>query len=112
MTIGERLKRIEYGLGYGTVAVTLAIFFAWHSRHPDVSKDQAIRQILWIFLPLGVAMSIVLNRVYRCPRCHASFGKLKREQVRWGPDRYRLLGVGQIQKACPQCHVSFDEPWT
>jgi hypothetical protein len=111
MTIRERLKRMEYCIGYGTVVVSVAIFFAWHSRHPDVSKDQAIRWMLWMFLPLGVAMSILLNLVYRCPRCHASFGKLKREQVRWSPDRYRILGVGETRESCPQCQVSFDEPW-
>ena len=111
MTIRERLKRIEYGLGYGAVAVSLAVFFAWYSRHPGLSKDQAIRSMLWMFLPLFVAMSILLNLLYRCPRCHASFGKLKREQVRWSPDRYRILGVGETREACPQCHVSFDEPW-
>jgi hypothetical protein len=65
--------------------------------------------MLWMFLPLFVAMSILLNLVYRCPRCHA--GKLKREQVGWNPDRYRILGVGETPEACPQCHVSFDEPW-
>ena len=96
---------------YGAVAVTLAIFLAWFSRHLDVSKDQAIRWMLWMFLPLSVPVCIVLNLLYRCPRCHASFGKLKREQVRSSPDKYRLLGVGETRDACPQCHVSFDEPW-
>ena len=110
MTIRERLKRIEYGIGYGTVAVTLAIFLAWFSRHPDVSKDQAIRWMLWMFLPFGVASAILLNLVYQCPRCHARL-RMKREQVSWNPDRYRILGVGETRDTCPQCHVSFDEPW-
>ena len=65
--------------------------------------------MLWMFLPFGVAVSILLNLFYRCPRCHS--GRLKREQVRWSPDRYRILGVGETPKACPQCHVSFEEPW-
>ena len=111
MTIRKHLNLTEYSIWYGTIAVSLAIFFAWYSRQPDMSKDQAIRWLLWMCLPGSAAAIILLNLFYRCPRCHASRGKLKKKQVRWNPDRYRLLSVGETLEACPQCHVSFDEPW-
>lgn len=111
MTIRKHLTLIEYSICYGAIAVTLVIFLAWFSRHPDVSKDQALRWMLWMFLPGSAAIIILLNLFYRCPRCNASFGKLRKQQVRWNPDRYRVLLVGETLEACPQCHVSFDEPW-
>ena len=91
------------------MAVGLAIFFAWHSRHPDVSKDQALRWMLWMWLPLGAAMIVLLNLLPGCPRCHTRYGRLKMEQVPWSPDRYRARR--ELPEACPRCHVSFDEPW-
>src|SRR5580704_6374162 len=78
MTIREHLKLVANCVGFGVMAVGLAIFFAWHSRHPGVSKDQALRWMLWMWLPLGAAMIILLNLLPGCPRCHTRYRRLKR----------------------------------
>jgi hypothetical protein len=107
MTIREHLQRLENYIGYGTVAVGVAIFLVWHSQHPNVSKDASIRWMLWMSLPLVAAMITLFKLFCRCPQCHTS--RLKVEQVQSNPDRYRVLRA--FPEACPRCHASFNESW-
>ena len=101
------MKLVEYCIQYGAVAVGVAIFFAWQLWYPNEFKAHSVRWLLLLGLAGSAAIIILSNLLYRCPRCHVSFRKLKLEAM-------RLHGIRTMDlygEACPRCHVSFDEPW-
>lgn len=109
MTIREQYESVLKQTTYGVIAVGSVVFIAFIWRYPHAPR----RQSGLLGLLLGVVLApvlVMLGRVlYRCPRCHADFQKLRVEQLgRWHPDRRMYW---QLWDACPQCHVSFDEPW-
>ena len=109
MTIREHYELAFKRTKYGTVAAGIVVVVALEWRYPNVSKQQFLAIGLVMGVVFGVVLTLLGHFLYRCPRCHADFRKLRIKQMgRWNRDgRF----YWQIWDACPQCLVSFDEPW-
>lgn len=93
---------------YVTVVAGIAMVVAlW--RYPNATKQQSWVFVLVVGAVFGMVIGIFTRVVYRCPQCQGSFQKLRIKQLgRWPRD---MCFIWQLWDACPQCHVSFDEPW-
>lgn len=109
MTIREHFQSVLKRTNYVTVLAGIAVIVAFLWRYPNATKQQSWGFFLAVGVVFGVAIGIFTRIVYRCPRCHASFQKLRIKQLgRWPRD---MRFFWQLWDACPQCHVSFDDPW-
>ena len=107
MTIREHFKLVNNRLRYFWAAVAVAVVFACQWLYPRAN-------FLLVGVLLGAALIgpiiLVARRVFRCPRCSASYQRMRKE-------RALLLGADRrmywdIWEACPECQLRFDEPWS
>lgn len=109
MTIREHYELVVKYTKYGAIAAVGAVLIAFMWRYPNAPRWQGPVLGLAIGAVLGPAIIILGRVLYRCPRCHADFQKLRVKEFGRGYRDKRMYW--QLWDACPQCHVSFDDPW-
>jgi hypothetical protein len=106
VTIREHFVQLARRLNYVWVALAFAIVGVGMWRYPHTSP-----------FTIGLVMGAVLigpiilvgRRVFRCPRCQRGYQQMRKQQ----PDRRRDLRMyWEVWEACPNCQLSFDEPWS
>lgn len=109
MTIRKHFQLVLKRTNYVTIVAGIAVVVAFEWRYPNATKQQYLAAMLIVGIVFGMTIGIFTRVVYRCPRCHASFQKVRIKQLGRWPHNMRFFW--QLWDACPHCHVSFDERW-
>jgi hypothetical protein len=110
MTIREYYQRVQTWTKYVLAGVFITATFYIVFRYPKLP--------MWAYWVVGlgeaaVAMPILLvfmRRTYRCPGCEVNLMQLRVQKLGRRTGDRRMFW--QIWDACPNCELSFDEPWT
>jgi hypothetical protein len=109
MTIREEFERRQRLLNRSFAAVAVVAIVIWTIAYPHLSKLQTIEGSLALGGVLGLILIPIVNRLFRCPRCNTNFREHRLEKL--GRFNFDPRQTHEIWAACPQCGVSFDEPY-
>ena len=85
----------------------LGVFVAW--RYPDLTRIQRDVVVSVLLILIFMAFALIPGRVFKCPRCGTDLKRLQAKQV--GETRRDTPKFWEAWDACPNCRVSFDEPY-
>lgn len=109
MTIREYFQRFHKRVTYGTVIAVVLMFALVSLRYPHLTRLQNTMLGLLAAIPISIGLLLLFRWRFKCPRCGARFGNLRRAQLgRFHTDRRMYW---ELWSACPSCGVSFDEPY-
>lgn len=100
----HRIKRLVLT----AFAVVLGVLIRW--RYHDLTRIQADIFLLVLLVPILIALGLGPAGRCKCPRCASDLKRLQAEQV--GRMRGGSQKPWELWDACPNCHVSFDEPYS
>lgn len=100
----HRLKRLVLTIS----ALILGVLIRWRYQH--VTRLQADVFLAVLLVPIFVALGLTPIGRCKCPRCGSDLKQLQAEQV--GRMKRDTRKPWELWDACPNCHVSFDEPYS
>jgi hypothetical protein len=110
VTIREHFQRFVKRVTYIVVAGALLVFVLIHLQYPHLTRLQNVTIGLLGGLPLAALLIVFFRGRFKCPRCGADFQKLRRAQVGRSATDHRMYW--ELWDACPNCGVSFNEPYS
>jgi ribosomal protein S27AE len=97
-------------VSYIVVASVVLAFALIELLYPGLTKLQSAAISFFSGILLGLLLTVFFRGRFKCPRCSADFRKLRLAQFgRFSTDR-RIYW--ELWDACPNCGVSFDEPFS
>ena len=110
VTIREYFEGVYSRTVRTAIVVVIALAFLVRWRYPRLTRLEALIGLLIAGLILAPVLVLWFRRQFVCPRCGASFQRLRKQQFgRFSSGRWRKFW--DLWNACPQCGVRFDDPW-
>lgn len=110
VTIREHFQRFMNSVSYIVVATAVLLVILIEFRYPHLTKLQNVAISLFIGIAFALLLMMFFRGRFKCPRCTADFRKLRRAQLGRFSTGRRMYW--EIWDACPNCGVSFDEPFS
>ena len=107
-TIRQHFERVQKNLTRVIVVAGAVLVLGLAFQFPHTSLSRSFLHAIGVVLALAIPGLVFTGFMYRCPRCGASFRKLRIKQLGFRADPRMHW---ELWNECPRCRLSFDDPW-